>query len=70
MTPSRLLLRNQMMDELLMAESFVNEDTMVMGNMTFSGTDMQSSSKEIIVAYQGALKFQVKAYENSSRKPL
>ncbi len=49
MTPSRLLLRNQMMDELLMAESFVNEDTMVMGNMTFSGTDMQSSSKKIIV---------------------
>ena len=49
MTPSRLLLRNQMMDELLMAESFVNEDTMVMGNMTFSETDMQNSSKEIIV---------------------
>ena len=63
------------MDELLIAGPFVNEDTMVMGNMMISGNDMQSSSKEIIVRYaaedyQCTHNFQVRAYKNSSRKPL
>jgi len=75
LTPSRLLIRNQMIEELLIAEPQVASADGMIENMMTAAPDTPGASNNIFIRYaaedyEGPPKFRVSAYGNDSRKPI